>query len=222
MVKLILVLALTAVVLMAFSFGYQKPNKAQAKPLPAGRKELYVAGGCFWCVEGMFEQLKGVDFVESGYAGGNRAGVSYEEVCSGATGHAEVVRIVFDPKAVDEADLLRIFFTVHNPTTLNRQGPDVGTQYRSAMFFRTPEEKALMQKVRDEISAAKVWKDPIVTTLEPLKNYTAAEEYHQNYFEKFEKGTLDRTHANIGYCTAVIEPHVLEFRKMYAARLKKH
>jgi peptide-methionine (S)-S-oxide reductase len=225
MSKAIVVLLLIAVVVLAFSWNPMDPQKEAAKPpqpIPAGAKTLVVSGGCFWCIESQMDQLKGVYEAESGYAGGAKPGVTYEEVCSGNTGHAEAVKIVYDPKVVSADDLLRIFFTIHNPTTLNRQGPDEGTQYRSAIFYSTPEEKALAEKIRDEVAKAKIWKNPIVTSIEPLKNYTRAEEYHQNYFDKYEKASpVQRMSMNAGYCSAIIEPHVVEFRKRFADRLKK-
>lgn len=217
-------LALVAGVLVAL-FGtsmQHDPHRAPTPPTPAGAKVLYLAGGCFWCLDGMYRQLQGVLQVESGYAGGSRAGVTYEQVCSGATGHAETVRITYDPKLVSEEDLLRIFFTVHNPTTLNRQGNDEGTQYRSAIFTTNDEEKRLAEKVRDEVARAKIWDDPIVTSIEPLRNYTRAEDYHQDYFTKFEKASeAERRSMNAGYCSAVVAPKVIHFREMYAKRLKK-
>jgi peptide-methionine (S)-S-oxide reductase len=170
----------------------------------------------------MYRQLKGVLAVESGYAGGKKAGVTYEDVCSGMTGHAEVIRVTYDPKEVSGEDLLRIFFTIHDPTTLNRQGPDSGTQYRSAVFFANEEDKLLAVKVRDEVAKAKIWDDPIVTSIEPLKNYTRAEEYHQDYFTKYEKASeVERMSMNAGYCRAIVGPKVLHFRQKYAAKLKK-
>jgi methionine-S-sulfoxide reductase len=187
---------------------------------PANAQSLIVAGGCFWCLESMYEQLKGVYFVESGYAGGSPKGATYEEVSSGGTGHAEAVKIVFDPKQISAEDLLRVFFTTHDPTTLNRQGPDSGTQYRSAIFFSTATEKTRAEKIRTEMQ--RYWKDKIVTTIEPLKNYSRAEEYHQNYYEKYEKATdAQRATMNAGYCAAIIEPKVRKFREHYLAKLKK-
>jgi peptide-methionine (S)-S-oxide reductase len=190
--------------------------------VPPGAKSLVVAGGCFWCLDSEFEQLKGVYDVEAAYVGGSQIGVSYEDVCSGTTGDAESVRIFFDPKQISEADLLRIFFVSHNPTTLNAQGPDHGTQYRSAIFYSTPEEKALAEKIRDEIAKAKIWSDPIVTTIEPLKNYTRAEEYHQHYYQKYLHATdAERMTMNAGYCAAIVQPKAVEFRKKFANLLKK-
>jgi peptide-methionine (S)-S-oxide reductase len=190
--------------------------------IPADAKSLYVAGGCFWCIEAQFEDLKGVYEVESGYAGGTMKNPTYEDVCTGTTGHAEVVRIYYNPKEVSAEDLLHIFFTAHDPTTLNRQGPDVGTQYRSAIFYTTEEEKMLAEKVRSEVERERIWTNPIVTSIEPLKNYTKAEEYHQNYFEKYENATsAERARMNGGYCAAVIEPKVAKFRAKYRDKLKK-
>ncbi len=188
---------------------------------PPKKETLIIAGGCFWCVEGVLEQLIGVESVESGYAGGTTKNPTYKDVCSGETGHAEVVKVTFDPAKITGKDLLRIFFTVHNPTTLNQQGGDYGTQYRSAIFFRTPEEKALAESVIKEVTEAKIWKDKIVTSLEPLKDYYVAEDYHQDYFKKYETASpAERSTMNSGYCQVVIAPKVLEFRKKYASRLK--
>jgi peptide-methionine (S)-S-oxide reductase len=181
-----------------------------------------LAGGCFWCLEAVFEQLRGVTKVVSGYAGGQVPNPNYAAVCSGTTGHAEVLQIGFDPAVITFRDLLDVFFTIHDPTTLNRQGSDTGTQYRSAIFYSTPEEKALAEKIKSEISKAKVWRNPIVTSIEPLKNYTRAEEYHQDYFAKYEKATdAERATMNAGYCSVIIEPKVREFRAKFAAKLKK-
>lgn len=197
------------------------PEPAQTTP-PGKTKTLIVGGGCFWCVEAIYEDLIGVVSVENGYAGGHVANPTYEQVTSGTTGHAEVVKIVYEPDKISADDLLRIFFTTHDPTTLNRQGNDVGTQYRSAIFFANEEEKALAQRIKDEITREKLWKDPIVTTLEPLKNYTRAEDYHQNYFVRFEKASpMERMKMNSGYCQVIIEPKVRKFRKQFADRLRK-
>lgn len=183
---------------------------------------LVLAGGCFWCVEGVFEELEGVGDVISGYAGGKGANPTYEAVCSGLTGHAEVVKLNFDPEVISKRDLLRIFFTVHNPTTLNRQGNDIGTQYRSAVFYANAEEKKLAQEVMEEVTREKIWKDPLVTTLEPLTEFYVAEDYHQDYYKKYKSATAEqRAKMNAGYCNAVVVPKVLEFRRKFASRLKK-
>jgi peptide-methionine (S)-S-oxide reductase len=189
--------------------------------VPADAQTLVVAGGCFWCIEPLFEMVKGVLDVESGYAGGARANPSYEEVSTGVTGHAEAVKITFDPKKVSADDLLRLFFTIHDPTTLNRQGPDAGPQYRSAVFYSTPEEKVRAQKIIDEISKAKIWDKKIVTTLEPLRNYTTAEDYHQDYYKKFESATpAQRALMNESYCRIVLVPKVLKFKEKFKHLMK--
>ncbi len=169
-----------------------------------------LAGGCFWCLEAAFQDLKGVDKVESGYAGGHVPNPSYEAVCTGTTGHAEVVQITFDAAVVSYRDLLHVFFTIHDPTTLNRQGADVGTQYRSAIFYHTAEQKAAAEEVIAEL--AKVWDDPIVTELKPLERFYPAEEYHRDYY---------RRNPNQGYCSAVIAPKVAKVRKLYLDKLKQ-
>ncbi|MCE9559749.1 MAG: peptide-methionine (S)-S-oxide reductase MsrA [Armatimonadetes bacterium] len=185
-------------------------------------QSVIVAGGCFWCIEPLFEELEGVSVAESAYVGGARKGVSYEEVCSGASGHAEALRVVFDPKKITAHDILTIFMTIHNPTTLNRQGGDSGTQYRSAIFFNNAEEKALGEKVIKEIGAAMIWDAPIVTTLEPVLNFTRAEEYHQDYYNKYDKASDEvKSKMNSGYCAVIISPKVAKFREQFKARLKK-
>ncbi|HMS55695.1 MAG TPA: peptide-methionine (S)-S-oxide reductase MsrA [Fimbriimonadaceae bacterium] len=214
MIKSMLLLGLAGLAAMGFlTVGTEASPKT---------KSLVVAGGCYWCLEGQFEMLEGVVDVESGFAGGNSPNSTYAEVCTGRTGHAEVVTIKYDPAKISASDLLHIFFTIHDPTTLNRQGNDVGTQYRSAIFYSTEEEKALAERVRDHVAKEKIWRDPIVTTIEPLKNYIRAGNYHQDYFEKYMTGD-DATRAgmNAGYCAAVIEPKVAKFRQKYANRLKK-
>lgn len=171
-----------------------------------------VGGGCFWCVEAIFLELKGVLKVESGYSGGTTKNPTYEEVCSGTTGHAEAVQITFDPKVISAKDILSIFFTTHDPTTLNRQGADVGTQYRSVVFFRDPGQKRLAEEVIQEITKERIWPDKIVTTLEPFKTFYKAEDYHQNYYARNQ---------GQGYCRVVIAPKVSKFREKYRAKLKK-
>jgi len=176
------------------------------------RELATLAGGCFWCLEAAFQDLKGVEKVQSGYAGGRVANPSYEDVCTGTTGHAEVVQITFDPTVVSFNDLLHIFFTIHDPTTLNRQGGDVGTQYRSAVFYHTPEQKTVTEQVIRELEAEHVWDDPIVTEVKPLEAFYPAEEYHRDYY---------RRNPNQGYCRAVIAPKVAKVRKLYFDRLKQ-
>ena len=171
-----------------------------------------LAGGCFWCLEAAFQDLKGVERVQSGYAGGRVANPSYEQVCTGTTGHAEVVQITFDPQVVSFDDLLHVFFTIHDPTTPNRQGVDVGTQYRSAIFYHTPDQKAAAERVIAELQSEHVWDDPIVTELKPLEASYPAEEYHRDYF---------RRNPNQGYCSAVIAPKVAKVRKLFLDKLKQ-
>ncbi|HEY9283675.1 MAG TPA: peptide-methionine (S)-S-oxide reductase MsrA [Pyrinomonadaceae bacterium] len=177
-----------------------------------GRGRAVLAGGCFWCVEAVFDELRGVERVESGYAGGAVANPSYEQVCTGATGHAEVVRVTYDPGVVSYRDLLGVFFSTHDPTQLNRQGADVGTQYRSAVFYETPEQREAAEQMIAELEAERVWDGRVVTTLEPLTEFYPAEEYHRDYY---------RRNPNQGYCRAVIAPKVAKFRKQFLDRLKK-
>ena len=170
-----------------------------------------LAGGCFWCLEAVYQQLKGVHKVESGYAGGMVDRPSYQQVCSGTTGHAEVVQITFDPAVVAYRELLQVFFTIHDPTTLNRQGADVETQYRSAIFYHSTQQKQTAEQVIAEMTAAQIWDHPIVTELQPYTIFYKAEQYHQNYFQ---------THASQSYCQVVIAPKVAKFRKLYFERLQ--
>jgi len=175
------------------------------------KETVTLAGGCFWCLEAVYDQLKGVQEVESGYAGGTVKNPSYEQVCTGRTGHAEVVQITYDPLVVSFKDLLDVFFTIHDPTTLNRQGNDVGTQYRSAIFYRTPEQKAIAEQTIADLGKQHLWNNPIVTQVEPLTEFYPAEAYHQEYFVN---------HGNQPYCRVVIEPKVSKFRKHYLEKLK--
>ena len=171
-----------------------------------------LAGGCFWCLEAVFERLKGVRQVVSGYTGGRHPNPSYEAVCTGATGHAEAVQITFDPEEISYRELLELFFAFHDPTTLNRQGADVGTQYRSAVFYHTPEQLAQAERVIAELTAEAVFDDPIVTEVKPLEAFYPAEEYHRDYY---------RRNPNQGYCRAVIAPKVAKVRKLYLDKLKQ-
>ena len=171
-----------------------------------------LGGGCFWCLEAVYEQLKGVYKVESGYSGGHVKNPSYEAVCAGVTGHAEVVQVTFTPDVVSYKEILQIFFTIHDPTTLNRQGADVGTQYRSAIFYHSPEQKATAEQVMSEIDASGIWGRPIVTELSPIEEFFKAESYHQEYY---------RRNPNQGYCRVVIEPKVVKFRQKFADLLKE-
>ncbi|QAU33663.1 peptide-methionine (S)-S-oxide reductase MsrA [Janthinobacterium sp. 17J80-10] len=168
-----------------------------------------LGGGCFWCLEAVYQELKGIQHVESGYAGGAVANPSYEDVCGGQTGHAEVVRISFDPAIVSYREILEIFFTIHDPTTLNRQGNDCGTQYRSVIYYHTPGQQDTARHVIAEM--ANVWDAPIVTELSPLPAYYKAEDYHQNYF---------RQNPLQGYCAFVVAPKVAKFRKVFADKAR--
>jgi len=178
---------------------------------PPGKELATLAAGCFWCVEAVFLDLKGVEKVVSGYSGGFVDKPSYDEVCSGTTGHAEVIQVTFDPKAISFDDLLRVFFTTHDPTTLNRQGADVGTQYRSAVFFHSPEQKAATEKILKEVAAEKLYRNPVVTEVTPFANFYAAEDYHQNYYAR---------NPSQGYCRVVIDPKVRKFREKWSHLLK--
>jgi peptide-methionine (S)-S-oxide reductase len=171
-----------------------------------------LAGGCFWCLEAVYDQLKGVESVVSGYAGGSRPNPTYEQVCTGTTGHAEVVHITYDPQIITFRDLLDVFFTIHDPTTLNRQGADVGTQYRSAIFYHDNAQRSVAEQVIAELDAAGVWDAPIVTEVTPLTAFYPAEDYHQEYFAR---------NPYQPYCRAVVAPKVAKFRKQYLERLKR-
>jgi len=170
-----------------------------------------LAGGCFWCLEAVFENLRGVSKVESGYMGGSTASPTYRDVCSGTTGHAEVVRVTFDPAVVSYPDVLDVFFATHDPTTLNRQGNDVATQYRSAIFYHTPEQKRAAEAKVAELTAAQLFDRPIVTEIAAAGPFYKAEDYHQGYFQ---------SHPEQPYCQYVVSPKVAKFRKHFAARLK--
>ncbi len=171
-----------------------------------------LAGGCFWCLEAVFADLRGVARVVSGYSGGHVENPTYRAVCDGTTGHAEVVQITFDPQVISYRELLEIFFTIHDPTTLNRQGGDVGTQYRSAIFYHTPEQRETAAAVIAELGAAGVWDAPIVTEVAPLSVFYAAEDYHQEYY---------RNNASQPYCRAVVAPKVAKVRQKYMEKLKR-
>jgi len=217
-------LSLTLFVLMLAACG-EKPQPKEV-PLPmapqqepktpppaSGKVEVATLGaGCFWCVEAVYQELKGVISVESGYTGGKKENPTYEEVCTGETGHAEVCQIKFDPALLSFKDVLQVFWKVHDPTTLNRQGNDHGTQYRSVVFYHSEEQKALAEKYKSELDASGAWSKPLVTEISPIGKYWKAEEYHQNYF---------RTHPNQGYCAFVIAPKMEKFRKVFSEKLNK-
>ena len=185
---------------------------AAASPASSGTATAVLGGGCFWCLEAVFKDLNGVSGVLSGYAGGSTASPSYEQVCSGRTGHAEVVRISYDPSVLSYADLLRVFFTIHDPTTPNRQGADVGTQYRSVIFTGSEAERGTAQAVMEEVAASGIWDGPLVTELAPLPTFHPAEAEHHDYFA---------LHPDAGYCRVVVAPKVSKFRKQFADRLRR-
>ena len=170
-----------------------------------------LGGGCFWCLEAVFEELRGVQGVVSGYSGGAVPDPTYEQVCTGTTGHAEVVQVTFDPAVVSFREILEVYFSIHDPTTLNRQGADVGTQYRSVVFYHTPEQKRIAEEVIAELEEAGVWEDPIVTEVTPSSAFYDAENYHQEYFRRNQRQP---------YCQVVVAPKVAKFRKQHLDRLK--
>jgi methionine-S-sulfoxide reductase len=173
---------------------------------------ITLGGGCFWCIEAIYKSLKGVQSVTSGYAGGKMANPTYREVCSGETGHAEVVQLVFDPQVTSTEEILKVFFTVHDPTTLNRQGADVGTQYRSVIFFQDKQQQEISNQLIEALNKDKVYDRPIVTKVEPLPEFYPAEDYHQEYYS---------LHKNEPYCRMVIQPKVEKFEKIFKDRIRK-
>lgn len=189
-------------------YAQNKNNPTIAKPK---LESITLGGGCYWCVEAVYENLRGVHSVVSGFAGGTVANPSYEEVSSGETGHAECVQITYDPTVTSLDEIFKVFFSVHDPTTLNRQGADEGTQYRSVIFYQNPQQKKAAQEIIAALKKAKVYNRPIVTTIEPLTKFYKAENYHQDYFAK---------NPNQPYCQMVIQPKVEKFEKLFKSRLK--
>jgi peptide-methionine (S)-S-oxide reductase len=194
-------------------------NNHNFKPIPENNmtvdRELDTAtfgAGCFWCVEAVFQQLKGVMTVESGYSGGHTKNPTYKEVCTGTTGHAEVCQITFDPSLISFAELLEVFWNTHDPTTLNRQGGDIGTQYRSVIFYHHHEQRLLAEEMKSRLTAANIWKDPLVTEIVPFQEFYKAEAYHQEYYFQ---------NASQPYCSVVITPKLEKFRKVFADKLKE-
>lgn len=175
------------------------------------REVATLAGGCFWCLEAVFDRLRGVERAESGYAGGHVPDPTYEQVCTGTTGHAEVVQVTFDPGVISYRELLEIFFTIHDPTTLNRQGADVGTQYRSAIFCHTPQQRATAEAMIAELEEEQVWDDPIVTELTELSEFYPAEEYHRDYYKRNPAQS---------YCQVVVAPKLAKLRSSFQDKLK--
>lgn len=172
---------------------------------------ITLGGGCFWCIEAVYNQLKGVESAISGYAGGHVDNPTYRQVCTGTTGHNEVVQVTFDNEAVSLQEILNVFFTIHDPTTLNRQGADVGTQYRSGIYYHSDAQKQAAEATIQRLESEKLWANPIVTEVEPVGTFYVAEDYHQRYYEN---------NPNQGYCRVVIEPKVAKFRKQYMEKLK--
>ena len=170
-----------------------------------------LAGGCFWCLETVFKEIAGIEKVVTGYTGGITVNPTYEQVCTGKTGHAEAVQVRFDPLRISYREILGIFFSIHDPTTLNRQGADVGTQYRSVIFYHSEQQKTIAEELIVKLNSAHLWKDPIVTQVVPIDNFYSAEEYHQGYFAQ---------HPEQGYCRAVISPKLNKFRRQWSQYLK--
>ncbi|WP_083572168.1 peptide-methionine (S)-S-oxide reductase MsrA [Flavobacterium johnsoniae] len=193
--------------LFALSSGVFSQNKKASN-----LETITLGGGCYWCVEAVYENLDGVKSVVSGFSGGKTANPTYEEVCTGTTGHAEVVQITYDKNVTDINEIFKVFFTVHDPTTLNRQGADVGTQYRSVIFYKNAEQKKAAESIIAELNKAKVYNNPIVTKVEPFKVFYKAEDYHQNYYAN---------NKNQPYCKMVIQPKIEKFEKVFKDKLKK-
>lgn len=213
-------LLITLTVFMQLLFGLtenvatsqtQKVNSAKDRKNMEGNDKATFGSGCFWCTEAVYERVKGVQTVVSGYSGGNVDNPTYEQVCSGKTGHAEVIQITYDPKAISYPELLEIFWRTHDPTTLNRQGNDAGTQYRSVIFYHNEEQKKLAEEYKMKLDESGAWDKPIVTEIVPFKKFYKAEAYHQNYYEN---------NPNQGYCSFIIAPKVEMFEKVFKDKLK--
>jgi peptide-methionine (S)-S-oxide reductase len=180
--------------------------------IPADKEVATLGGGCFWCTEAAFDQLRGIDAIQSGYMGGQARNPSYESVCEGNTGHAEVVRLVFDPKAISYKEILEVFFTIHDPTTLNRQGNDVGTQYRSVIFYHSDEQRRIAEETMVELHEKNIWDDPLQTQVAPALEFWPAEDYHRDYYVR---------NPQQGYCSVVVAPKVAKVRQHFFSKLKK-
>lgn len=192
--------------------AYSLHGRWRGRFLDMAKEEIAVlGGGCFWCLEAVFDRLVGVKSVVSGYMGGNTENPSYQQVCSGTTGHVEVVRVTFDPDELSYGELLEVFFTIHDPTTLNRQGNDVGTQYRSVIFYTSEEQRRAAEKAIADMNAVHVWPSPIVTTVEPATKFFVAEDYHQEYFDNNQFQP---------YCQFVVAPKVKKFQQKFAQKMK--
>lgn len=207
-------IALIALLLGVF-INSSSAQQSKTKTMDDNKSNLEKAtfgSGCFWCTEAVFLAVKGVEKVESGYSGGKVKNPTYREVCTGMTGHAEVTQITYDPKVISFEDLLEVFWNTHDPTTLNKQGADEGTQYRSVVFYHNEEQKKIAEAYKKQLEASKIYKNPIVTEISPLTTFYKAEDYHQNYYE---------LNPNQGYCQYVIRPKVDKFKKQFASKLKK-
>jgi len=210
MKKIMVTTTLLAVLFIAHSCGYKATKNVET--MNTKTETVTLGAGCFWCVEAIFSRLNGVIKVESGYSGGHVKNPSYQQVCTGETGHTEVVQVTFNPDVIPFAKILEIYFKTHDPTTLNRQGADIGSQYRSVIFYHNEDQKATAIEVRDALDRAGIWSDPIVTAIEPYLNFYRAEDYHQNYYEG---------NKNQPYCQMVITPKLEKFEKVFANYLKK-
>jgi len=211
--KKILQISFTFLVISIFTLVTYSQNKTTNKEMENSKYETITLGaGCFWCVEAIFDKINGVISVASGYSGGSVENPTYKEVCSGVTGHAEVVQVVYDPSVIPFAKILEIYFKTHDPTTLDRQGADIGTQYRSVIFYHTEEQRKVAIEIKDILNKSGIWKDQIITTIEPFKNFYKAENYHQDYFANNGKQP---------YCQMVINPKVEKFEKLFKEYLKK-
>jgi len=207
----ILIYLIGIIVIIPTELKSSIPNNTKMETKESGSKIAVFAGGCFWCTEAMFSQLKGVQRVISGYSGGKKANPTYEEVCTGLTGHAECTQITYDPGQISFAELLEIFWMTHDPTTLNRQGADSGTQYRSAIFYTDEEQKQVAIAYKSKLEKEKIWSDPIVTEITKFEKFYPAENYHQKYYQ---------SNPDQGYCRIVITPKIEKFKKIFADKLK--
>jgi len=213
MKHLIFASILLGFLILILAAGKSDNQKKENKMIQDKNLETATFGeGCFWCSEAIFERVEGVKSVTSGYAGGTVANPSYQQVCTGTTGHAEVIQLTFDPKVISYDELLKIFWKTHDPTTLNRQGADEGTQYRSVIFYHNEEQKKKAERYKEELNKAGIWRDPIVTQIVPYTNFYSAEDYHQEYYAN---------NPNQGYCNLVITPKVEKFEKVFKDKLKK-
>jgi len=205
-------LVLLAIMLFTIAANGQQKSTKNSMETTSKCETITLGAGCFWCVEAIYNRVNGVISVTSGYSGGHTENPTYKEVCTGETGHAEVIQVVYDPTIIPLAKILEIYFKTHDPTMLNRQGADIGTQYRSVIFYSNDEQKRVAQEVKDLLNKSGIWTDPIVTLIEPLKNFYEAESYHQDYFEN---------NAKQPYCQMVINPKVEKFEKLFKEYLKK-